>query len=439
MSGSGGILSVPSEHLPGLVALVAAPAAAWLAVRAVGWLARRGIPSAPAIDRRLRELTLFQRLTLLALVAGAAVHLALVPTHWGGERVLASLFAADALGFLAAAALLLAGRRSWRAVSLAMLGGTAGAYLFYLLEGWESADAAGILTTSVELAAALLLAVPEEAAALPRRQRWWAAAAAPVALLTLLGTAAIAGVPAVDTVSAEGTGGHRAAGSTGAMPGMGGASSMRQLALPTDSPAGPITWPVAMDPEMRGMSMVTPDCSTPPTAAQQKAAVDLVNRTTAAVAPYRSLAAARAAGYVPITPTGRKVVHYVNFSIARQGHPLDPGAVPVLVYVNTRHGAVLSAAMYLATGSTAAGPPQPGGCLMEWHTHTNLCFDGSSVVGSEERAGCAAGTAGRVTRPMMHVWMAPVPGGPLAPDPGPLAEVVAAAQLPPLPTPNGTA
>jgi hypothetical protein len=40
---------------------------------------------------------------------------------------------------------------------------------------------------------------------------------------------------------------------------------------------------------------------------------------------------------------------------------------------------------------------------------------------------------------MMHVWMTPVPGGPLAPDPNPLAEVVAAGQVPPLATPNGIA
>jgi hypothetical protein len=40
---------------------------------------------------------------------------------------------------------------------------------------------------------------------------------------------------------------------------------------------------------------------------------------------------------------------------------------------------------------------------------------------------------------MMHVWMAPVSGGPLAPDPGPVAEVQAAAQLPPPAVANGVA
>jgi hypothetical protein len=419
MSGSDGILSIPAEHLPGLYALVALPIVAWLAVRLVHWLSARGFAPAVALDRWLLRASAFERLALFALVTGAAVHLAVVPTHWGDERVLASLFVVDAVGLLAAAALLLTRNRIGRLAAIAMLGGTAGAYAWYLLTGWESADLVGLLTTAVELAGALLLLVPAASPGPARHPRQWTASAAVVSLVALLGTAAIAGVPATDTVASASTG--------------------TPISLVTDSPAGAIAWPVSMPSDMQGMSMATPGCAARPTTAQQRAAVDLVDRTTAAVAPYRSLAAARAAGYVPVTPTGRKVVHYINFSVARQGDALDPQSIPVLVYVNTAHGAVLSAAMYLDTGQSAGDPPQPGGCLMQWHTHTNLCFRGGSVVGSDARGSCSSGSVNRTTQPMMHVWMVPVPGGPLAPDPGPVSEVVAAAQLPPLTTPNGVA
>ena len=96
-----------------------------------------------------------------------------------------------------------------------------------------------------------------------------------------------------------------------------------------------------------GMKMATPDCSHEPTAAQQKAAVELVDQTVAAATQYTSLAAAKAARYIPITPSGRRIVHYINPSISTQSKTLDPQKIPVLVYVNTPHGAVLSAAMYL--------------------------------------------------------------------------------------------
>ena len=216
-------------------------------------------------------------------------------------------------------------------------------------------------------------------------------------------------------------------------------SGTTTLSLATDSPAGAITWPVSMASMRPGMAMVTPNCAAQPTAAQQSRAVHLVNATTAAAAPYTSLAVAKAAGYVPITHTGRRVVHYINYSIARQASPLDPNAIPVLVYVNTQHGAVLSAAMYLSVGASAQKPPQPGGCLTQWHTHSDLCFNGGSVVGNNNQGACAPGSTNHAAKPMMHIWMTPLAGGPLAPDPDAVAQVVAAAQLPPRPIPNGVA
>jgi hypothetical protein len=188
-----------------------------------------------------------------------------------------------------------------------------------------------------------------------------------------------------------------------------------------------------------GMKMVDASCTAQPTASQKVAAVDLVNQTTAAVAPYRSLAAAKAAGYVPLTPTGQRQVHYVNPRIfENQSNVVDPEAVPVLVYDNTARGAVLVAAMYLmpTTGQT---PPQPGGCLTQWHVHTNLCLSGLKVVGTESAgSSCANGSVNEVTPPMMHVWLVPDGSGPLDPEPSNAAVFQGARTLIPSPA-NGVA
>jgi len=185
------------------------------------------------------------------------------------------------------------------------------------------------------------------------------------------------------------------------------------------------------------MKMAEPGCNAQPTAAQQQAAVHLVDQTVAAAQKYTSLAAAKAAGYEPVTPTGQRIVHYINPSIYHAGQALDPGAIPSLVYVNTAHGAVLLAAMYLVPkGST---PPQPGGCLTQWHSHTDLCFSSDHIEGNDNDGSCPAGSVNEVTQPMMHVWMTPVEGGPLAPDPSALSEVQGALKMPVLNPPNATA
>jgi hypothetical protein len=110
------------------------------------------------------------------------------------------------------------------------------------------------------------------------------------------------------------------------------------------------------------------------------------------------------------------------------GPVLDYQAPQSLVYANTPHGAVLAAAMYI---TAPGGPtPQPGGCLTQWHVHTNLCLArGLGVVGIVGAAHpvCPAGSRNRVTPPMIHVWFVPVPGGPTAID-ATDAQVVSAAE-----------
>ncbi len=58
-----------------------------------------------------------------------------------------------------------------------------------------------------------------------------------------------------------------------------------------------------------------------------------------------------------------------------------------MVYANTPGGAVLVAAMYtMGIDQVDAVPPMPGGCLTQWHCHTNLCFSQAAARWSEQRA-----------------------------------------------------
>ena len=326
---------------------------------------------------------------------------------------------------------------------VAILGGTAGAYALYILKGWETADPVGLLTTTIELAGALIVLSPVPTASAPGHDRWIVLVALPLALVSLLGTTAIASAAQTSSSAASPSTGLRGASVSRTSPPMTGMSSgapSTALRLATTSPAGPIVWPDDMGSMATGMQMTTPNCVAQPTVQQQKAAVTLVDQTVATVAPYKNLAAAQAAGYIPVTPTGKKIVHYINPSVHRQGEILDPDAIPALVYVNTSHGAVLSAAMYLMPRSAGdATPPQPGGCLTQWHIHTDLCFSAGGVVGNDNGGSCAAGSVNKVTEPMMHVWLTPVPGGPLAPDPPAAAEVTAANDVPAITPPNASA
>ena len=205
------------------------------------------------------------------------------------------------------------------------------------------------------------------------------------------------------------------------------------IRLATASPAGAITMPNPMMQMASGMRMASSVmCTARPSAAQQAAAVRLVNVTWKAARRFRSLAAAQAAGYTPITPPGLPVVHYINYryyiSTLHTGRVLNPWRPQSLVYANTPKGAVLAATMYITRPGGLT--PQPGGCLTQWHVHTNLCQTAlGNVVALVTPATptCPPGSANHVTPPMMHVWFVPIPGGPTAVDASD-AQIVQAAE-----------
>jgi hypothetical protein len=174
----------------------------------------------------------------------------------------------------------------------------------------------------------------------------------------------------------------------------------------------------------QGHKMQTPDCDAKPTSEQVLGATEYVQATSAAVAKYRSLSAAVAAGYFPITNPKYPVVHYLNPAYMNAKDLMNPEAVDSLVYATTPYGPVLVAAMYLMPGQ--GNGPMPYGCLVQWHAHTNLCT--SDVTHQIDGfTPCPPGTYHYGATPMMtHVWQVPVAGGPLAIDPSDLQVVEAA-------------
>ena len=261
-----------------------------------------------------------------------------------------------------------------------------------------------------------------------------AAAATGSATAVLLSVALVAGGPDMLMSAAASSGAKTQRAPTAGHGGMRmTATRTPGIRLATASPAGDITMPdpnMQMPPGMRMASSAA--CDTRPTAAQQHAAVRLVDASWKGAAKFRSLAAAKAAGYRPITPSGLPVVHYLNvgyyLSDAMRQKVLNAARPQSLVYANTPHGAVLVAAMYI---TTPGGPtPQPGGCLTQWHVHTNLCLaKGVGVVGviTAAHPSCPPGSRNRVTPPMMHIWFVPIPGGPTAID-APDEQIVRAAE-----------
>jgi hypothetical protein len=291
------------------------------------------------------------------------------------------------------------------------------------------------------VAGCLFLVLNKTEYRLPREHLLGAPAATGGAVVVLLSIALVAGGPEMVMSAASGpaapattTGGS--GGSSGSGMHMSGAAlpaSAASISLPTSTPGGNISMPSPNMQMMPGMKMASPvTCTSAPTKTQQQAAVSLVDTSWRGAERFRSLAAAEAAGYFPITPTGAKVVHYLNIKYyihTLEGGPvLDSTEPQSLVYANTPKGAVLAAAMYISP--KGLGTPQPGGCLTQWHEHTNLCTTSLGVVVGVITAvtpTCPAGSANRVSPPMMHVWFVPIPGGPTAID-APDGQVVRAAE-----------
>ena len=168
----------------------------------------------------------------------------------------------------------------------------------------------------------------------------------------------------------------------------------------TDPPDGPI---ISLDDPR-----VTP--------AQRAIAERLISDARTALSVYPNVAAVEAAGYVSIGDGGAfGFEHYIKWAYLTDGRELDPTHMESIVVKKngTAPKQIVSAMYILNFGKTMATTPVLAGELTSWHLHDNLCFDGTSLVGTAVGGVCARGSL-IITPPMLHVWLIDRPCGPFA-------------------------
>jgi hypothetical protein len=231
--------------------------------------------------------------------------------------------------------------------------------------------------------------------------------------------AALEGHGAGQTAAADGTRTDQCAHHAGHGHGVGAAAS----AAPT-APA-----PVPFDPDrpidLSGTPGVTPE--------QQAFAENLVSSTLRDLPQWSDTAAAEEAGFRSIGDGATGYEHYIQWDWINDDVALDPDHPESLVYRVEPDGArTLVSAMFMLPETTALDDvPDWGGPLMQWHVHSDLCFDVSDperprVGGLTDSAGeCTAPLQRLAEAPMIHVWIVPHECGPFA-----ALEGVAAGQVP---------
>ena len=324
----------------------------------------------------------------------AVVHLALPLGHFDGPVLtMAFLGSGAAYAWLAVRAY---EGRSWRLFSGLLLAATLVAYLVVTGTGGEEPDQVGIATALVELTALGLCLVPAREPGRPRRLARAAGSAATIGTTFVVGTVIWVGsFIAHAATEAPATADPQAA--------VGGVAHTgdhaEEHAHAARAQAGVI---------------MRPSGGHHPTVEQAAAADALAVATKAAMAPYTTLEAALAAGYVLPKPGTGPDVHMDNPAYKKDGRMLDPQRPETLVFAIEDGRATLLGVVYVMERAGRAGP-EPGGPITRWHAH-NICLTalppGFGIV--TPFGSCPALSVNVTTPEMMHVWVVDPPAGPFA-------------------------
>jgi hypothetical protein len=190
--------------------------------------------------------------------------------------------------------------------------------------------------------------------------------------------------------------------------------------------------PVPYDPsrpiDLSGTPGVTPE--------QQAFAENVVASTLRDLPQFADTADAEAAGFQSIGDAASGFEHYIHWDWIDDDVWLDPDYPESLVYrVEPDGSRTLVSAMFMLPNSMALEDvPDWGGGLMQWHVHSDLCFDVSDP--DAPRVGGLTDSAGRCTAPltplgespMIHVWIVAHECGPFAALEGIAAGQVAAGE-----------
>jgi hypothetical protein len=139
-----------------------------------------------------------------------------------------------------------------------------------------------------------------------------------------------------------------------------------------------------------------------PTAEEQAAADDLVERTRRAIDRYRDHNQVLLDGYVPFIAPANWYYHYLNYPYVKDRRILDPDHPESLLIALTDQGYVPIGALYIMPSPGMHGPAI-GGCLTYWHAHDSVVIREPWEKESPE---------------MLHVMTIPIAEGPFG-DPSP--------------------
>ena len=341
----------------------------------------------------LPRVALAERVTVLALVFTAALHLALPLGHHDGA-VLALAFVGSGVAYALLALRVVQGR-PWRRLATVLVVATLVAYLAVVGSGGEGPDQVGLLTALDELLVLAVATAPRPSApvAVPVRRPFPARALAAARTAGL--TASVLLVGASAWAAAWAPHGHESADVVA----LGGHGSVAAHGGDADgghdhggqAQAGMIEWVPPVE----------------PTPVQRAAAERLVARTAGSLARYRDIRAALAAGY-RATLTRRGVGVHLALPGATGTEPDRP---PMLMYAVEDGRATLLSAVYTAPVS---GPPDEAAAL-PWHTHNGCVSLLPPGLGITSPFGDCPWPSVAGTLPLMaHVWVVDPPDGPLA-------------------------
>lgn len=177
--------------------------------------------------------------------------------------------------------------------------------------------------------------------------------------------------------------------------------------------ANPTAWDPTLPIDLSGTPGVTPE--------QQAFAENLVASNLTDLPQWSDPAVAEAAGFSSIGDGATGHEHFINWEWINDDVYLDPDFPESLVYEPQPDGSrKLVSAMYMLPDDMAlTDVPDWGGALMQWHIHSDLCFnmsgDAPRVAGLTDAQGeCTAPLEKLPEAPMIHVWLTPNPCGPFA-------------------------
>ncbi|WP_193615338.1 hypothetical protein [Desertimonas flava] len=177
--------------------------------------------------------------------------------------------------------------------------------------------------------------------------------------------------------------------------------------------ATPRPWDPTQPIDLSGIEGVTPE--------QQAFAENLVASNLTDLPQWSDPAVAEAAGFRSIGDGATGHEHFINWDWINDDVYLDPDFPESLVYEPQPDGSrQLVSAMYMLPDDTPLDEvPDWGGALMQWHIHSDLCFnmagDAPRVAGLTDAQGeCTAPLEKLPEAPMIHVWLTPNPCGPFA-------------------------